>query len=400
MTFFRLFQLVTALNVAVASWERHLSQVQEGLEPIVNELKFDKNFVKNDEYTDIKLSYQGQHHPDLLNLFTHEQVAHVEYTSESLITITLGDTIDDFDQNWLTRVGHPLTAVETNTGNIVYRKVEAVKQCGDKCLQFQCTKLELHDMFASLKLKMSYTPSDENTSKQKSHKRRLLSERMTSDRSNIRGLVSATDLSTYVTGLKSIEKACTLKRRRLGFMKDAFSKWKSESKQFLSSAKSTWDDETSDVRSEFQSESNKNKLECAVGPNIEINYDSEKSTYKKEILNFSPWAKCHGCYLWAGVKVVVEIDVSSTGLNKFVAYVEGGLKANAKVIAKNPTITSKGDFNVIIPPESLGTLTFAVGSVPVKIKLKSGLEMSGTSDGNVNASFTSGVAVRALWREG
>jgi hypothetical protein len=48
----------------------------------------------------------------------------------------------------------------------------------------------------------------------------------------------------------------------------------------------------------------------------------------------------------------------------------------------------------------LGTLTFAVGSVPVKIKLKSGLEMSGTSDGNVNASFTSGVAVRALWREG
>jgi hypothetical protein len=85
-----------------------------------------------------------------------------------------------------------------------------------------------------------------------------------------------------------------------------------------------------------------------------------------------------------------------------VSYVEGGMEARAKAVINNPIDTSgsSGEFNVIIPPSSLGTLSFAVGSVPVKINVQSGLEMSGTSTGTVNTTFTAGASMYALWREG
>ena len=65
-------------------------------------------------------------------------------------------------------------------------------------------------------------------------------------------------------------------------------------------------------------------LNIFTGPNIEINYDTATKSAKEAVMDFTPWAKCHGCYFWAGVKVVIEMDVTDTGLNKFLAFIEGG----------------------------------------------------------------------------
>ena len=393
--------LLVQLLLTPASGHRHfpVHRNLKGLEPIQSE-SFTHSFELNDQDNDISLDYEGQHHPDLLNLLTHQEVARVHCSSDdTTLTVTLNNPIDDFHRRWEARVGHPLTAVCSNTPTtkVVYRQVEQVQQCGDKCLRITCSKLELHQMFSSLHLKMSYTPSTPPPpppSPPQHLRRRLLSERTTQV---ARDLASPADVASFVSGVRSISDACTLKRRRLGFMKKVFSKWKS-------SAKSSWDDVSTSFRDEFQSvdTSGKNRLECAIGPNIEINYNSETKTHDKDVLEFTPWATCHNCYFWAGIKVVVEMDVSATGLTSFVSYVEGGMEARAKAVINNPIDTSggSGEFNVIIPPSSLGTLSFAVGSVPVKINVQSGLEMSGTSTGTVNTTFTAGASMYALWREG
>ena len=126
------------------------------------------------------------------------------------------------------------------------------------------TKLELHHMFSALSFKLEYTPSDEKTPQ-----RRLLSKRSSSNTvqrsssNTVRGLASASDVSSFIYGIKNVNEACTLERRRLGFMKKTFSKWKSE-------AKSTFDDLENDIKSEFQNDktSGKNRLECAIGKYI------------------------------------------------------------------------------------------------------------------------------------
>ena len=397
------FLILTLTFVAVSSdsspsWNRHykVHRNLQGLEPLLDAgtEEFTHAFSIDNEDTAINLKYQGKHHPNLFNLLTHPHVESIHCASSATsLTVTLNQKIEHFDTDWAARVGHPLTAVcSFPSSQVLYRKVLAVTQMQNNVVHIQCSKLELHDMFASLKLKMTYTPSkDEKTTPQKQQPRRLLSER------KVRGLASVADVSQFIAGMKSLTTACTLKERRLGFMKDLAGKWKSE-------AKATWSDFSADVHSEFQSldPTGRNRLECAVGPNLKINYNAETKTSDQEILTISPWATCHGCYFHAGIKVVVEIDIAATGLKTFVAYVEGGMRAKAQIKVQNPRVNAAGaEFTEILPPTSVGTLTFAVGSIPVKINIKSSLEMAATSNVNVEeTTFTVGAQTQALWREG
>ena len=388
---FSILALLTCL-VQTSHGRFQVHRSLQGLKPLLNQ-KFDHHFHIDDEESNIQLDYSGTHHPDLLNLAVSDLVKKIHCTIDNTeLTVTLVNNIDNIE-HWLRRLGHPLTAV-CDDGTFVYRRINFVKECGSQCIHFKCSKLELHHMFDSLKARFSFTPSDENT-EQRRRSRRLLSRRSSSS-SGVRGLATVTDVNAFLSGIKNVNEACTLKSRRLGFMKKTFTKWKSETK-------ATFNDMSDDLKSEFQSSdpSGKNRLECAVGPNLEINYDSAKDGAKEEVLAFKPWASCHGCYLWAGIKVVVEIDVTNTGLNKFQAYVEGGFKVKAKLIASNPVeTTAEEDYTVLIPPQQLGTISFAIGSVPVKINIQSGMEVTATSTASFDATLTVGASAQALIRAG
>ena len=410
ITMRRLLPLLLYLPiVCFAEWMDHYSTYRnlKGLQPVdtTADGTFAHSFSVDDQDSDLQINYKGSHHPDLLNLASSLLVARVDCL-DSEITVTLRDVARDdvarddvAHDGWKTRVGHPLTAVcfGRSKNKVVYRKIEGVELCGEKCVRITTTNLELHHMFQSLQLKMSFTPSDEkhvdgHGLRHRHRHRRLLSQRPAQRQLS----ASMSDVTSFISGIESLTESCTLKRRRLGFMKKTFGKWKSE-------AKETFTDLSNDIRQEFQSNdpAGKNRLECSVGPNLEINYDSSTGSSKEETLSFSPWAKCEGCYLWAGIKVVVEIDVTATGLNMFQAYVEGGLRTRVKLVVKNPMKGNENQpFTEIIPPEKIGTVTFAVGSVPVSIDIMTGLEMMATSDMNVNTTFTAGATAQAMIRAG
>ena len=261
-TFVLLLALFQSTNVLAITFgvHRNLAGLQPLLPTDATTQQFSNHFQINDEENAIHLNYNGTHHPDLLNLAHNPFVKHIECTKNNThLTVHLTQ-----EMNVQSRIGHPMTAVCTSTQAIIYRRIESIQSCGVHCIQMITTKLELHHMFSALSFKLEYTPSDEKTPQ-----RRLLSKRSSSNTvqrsssNTVRGLASASDVSSFIYGIKNVNEACTLERRRLGFMKKTFTKWKSE-------AKSTFDDLENDIKSEFQNDktSGKNRLECAIGKYI------------------------------------------------------------------------------------------------------------------------------------
>lgn len=82
--------LLVQLLLTPASGHRHfpVHRNLKGLEPIQSEA-FTHSFELNDQDNDISLDYEGQHHPDLLNLLTHQEVARVHCSSDdTTLTVT------------------------------------------------------------------------------------------------------------------------------------------------------------------------------------------------------------------------------------------------------------------------------------------------------------------------
>ena len=72
----------------------------------------------------------------------------------------------------------------------------------------------------------------------------------------------------------------------------------------------------------------------------------------------------------------------------FILY---SIQSKAKIVATNPIKSTGGqDYTTVIPSSKLGSITFAVGSVPVKINIESSLEVTATSDADFEATITTG----------
>ena len=74
----------------------------------------------------------------------------------------------------------------------------------------------------------------------------------------------------------------------------------------------------------------------------------------------------------------------------YILYIHS-IQSKANIVATNPIKSTGGqDYTTVVPSSKLGSITFAVGSVPVKINIESSLEVTATSDADFEATITTG----------
>ena len=81
----------------------------------------------------------------------------------------------------------------------------------------------------------------------------------------------------------------------------------------------------------------------------------------------------------------------------YILYYIYSIQSKANIVATNPIKSTGGqEYTTVIPSSKLGSITFAVGSVPVKINIESSLEVTATSDADFEATITTGEIEKNL----